>query len=91
MEWKERRQKPSLVRSVIGIQSEIQNADVEIARDDALKELEEANEKLDRVEQELFDLRARVTAGEHVLPKTRVLSLRDHSAQRYADERREAV
>lgn len=57
----------------------------------ALEEAESANaqleEKLEHVEQALFELRGEVGGGRHVPPGTRVLALRDNPAQQWADTR----
>ncbi|KZT27885.1 MAD-domain-containing protein [Neolentinus lepideus HHB14362 ss-1] len=57
----------------------------------ALQEAEAANEKhlekIDELEQTLFELQGEIGAGRHVPPGTRVLSLKDNPAQQWFDLR----
>ncbi|TFY54359.1 hypothetical protein EVG20_g9734 [Dentipellis fragilis] len=61
----------------------------------ALEESEKAStEQLDRIEeleQELFELKGEVGAGRHIPPGVRILSLKDNPAQQWADLRQEVM
>ncbi|KZV66505.1 MAD-domain-containing protein [Peniophora sp. CONT] len=60
-----------------------------------LKESQTANEKylesIDKLEQELFELRGEIGGGRHVPPGIRVLSFRDNPAQQWTDLRQEVM
>jgi hypothetical protein len=61
----------------------------------ALEESEAASEtlveKIEELEQSLFELKGDVAAGQHIPPGMRVLAFRDNPAQRWEDLRQEAV
>ncbi len=48
-------------------------------------ETEKHLEKIEELEQTLFDLRGEIGGGRHVPPGVRILSLRDNPAQQWAD------
>ncbi|KAH9979345.1 hypothetical protein BGW80DRAFT_1455049 [Lactifluus volemus] len=70
-------------------------ADEKLALQEARRVLEEASEKdrdrIEELEQTLFDLRGEIGAGRHVPPGVRVLSLRANPAQDWADLRQAAL
>ncbi|CDO77832.1 hypothetical protein BN946_scf184714.g7 [Trametes cinnabarina] len=54
-------------------------------------EMEKHLEKIEELEQTLFELRGEIGAGRHIPPGTRVLSLRDNPAQQWEDLSRAAM
>ncbi|KAH7886792.1 spindle assembly checkpoint component Mad1 [Phlebopus sp. FC_14] len=68
------------------------------AAQEATKALEEARiaikvheDKVEELEQTLFELRGKIGAGNHVPPGTRVLCLRDNPAQQWSDLRQSVM
>lgn len=78
------------VSSFLGIRS--CDADVfPVALESANEEIQTHISKIDALEQSLFELTGTIAAGEHVPPKTRVLSLRDNPAQNWTDLRQQVM
>ncbi len=55
------------------------------ALQEAQVEVEKYLERIDELEQTLFDLQGEIGGGRHVPPGVRVLSMRDNPAQQWAD------
>ncbi|KAI0324181.1 MAD-domain-containing protein [Cubamyces sp. BRFM 1775] len=64
---------------------------LEMQLKEAEAEVEKHLEKIEELEQTLFDLRGEIGAGRHVPPGTRVLCLRDNPAQQWEDLSRAAM
>ncbi|KAL5524889.1 MAD1_2 [Sanghuangporus sanghuang] len=60
---------------------------LEEALKDSQAELKNQTDRVEELEQQLFDLGGEIGAGRHIPPATRVLSLRQNPAQEWADTR----
>ncbi|KAI9065686.1 MAD-domain-containing protein [Trametes sanguinea] len=66
-------------------------AELEKQLKEAEAEVEKHLEKIEELEQTLFELRGEIGAGRHIPPGTRVLCLRDNPAQQWEDLSRAAM
>lgn len=53
--------------------------------------IQKQSDKIENLEQTLFELGGEIGAGRHIPPNTRILSLRQNPAQQWADSRKEVL